>query len=230
MKKQIIVFMLCLSILQLTSCRTIETQSTPRHYKIVLSENNNDSVKLFINTGAGQYDEILPVENIFTVDIPAMCGGYSEFLGIEFNKHIPEEYKVVKIMKGEKIIKEFSILEIEQLKKDKEGYYLLGCNSPTDKGNVENKTSIPAKYIILADSTAKKMLNEFNKSDEAKQLGGPFLFEDYSKKLTTDTINNRPTLIVDYEYQKLVGFLGHPQHFGYWVYLDNCEIKFFGGE
>jgi len=86
------------------------------------------------------------------------------------------------------------------------------------------------KYIVLADSVAKKMLTEFNKSDEAKKLGGPFLFEDYSEKLSIDTVRNRQVLTVDYEYKKPVGFLGHPQHFGVWVYLDNCETKLFGGE
>ena len=91
-------------------------------------------------------------------------------------------------------------------------------------------TSKYAKYMVLADSVAKKMLNEFNKTSDAKQLGGPFFFNDYSKSLATDTVRNRSVFVVNYEYQKPVGFLGHPQHFGVWVYLDNCETKLFGGE
>jgi len=64
-----IAFILLFSAI-LISCRNVETQSPPIHYKIVFADNDTNSVKLFINTGAGQFDEIFPDKNIYNVDIP----------------------------------------------------------------------------------------------------------------------------------------------------------------
>ena len=125
MKKYLLPILLSLFVIQFISCASFETISDPKQYNITLTNNSNDSIKLFVHQGAGKYDEILPVENIYLVKIPIMRGGYSSFLGIKFNKHTPEEFKVVKIMKGEKTIKEFSIIKIEQLKKDNKGNYLM---------------------------------------------------------------------------------------------------------
>lgn len=119
-------FMACLlCILEFTSCAISETGSVPKHYNLAFSDPGNNSMKLFIHRGAGKYEEIVPVENRYSVDIPEMQGGYSSFMGIKFNQHIPEEYKVVRIMNGTEQVKEISIVEIEQLKKDIAGNYLL---------------------------------------------------------------------------------------------------------
>ncbi|MCZ8286151.1 MAG: hypothetical protein O9353_11920 [Bacteroidia bacterium] len=125
MKKYFLSISLSLAFFQFTSCTSSETISAPKQFDITFDNNSNDSIKLFLHQGAGKYDEILPVENIYLVNIPEMRGGYSSFFGIKFNKHTPEEFKVVKIMKGEKTIKEFSIMEIEQFKKNEKGNYLV---------------------------------------------------------------------------------------------------------
>ncbi|MDD4148930.1 MAG: hypothetical protein PHE33_02765 [Bacteroidales bacterium] len=125
MKKLILSIILIPLLLELNSCAISETQSEPKHYNIIMLNNRNDTVKLFIHKGAGKYEQILPVENIFSVDIEPMQGGYSNFLGLKFNNHIPEDYKVLKIEKKMKTIKEFSINEIEQFKKDVKGNYLM---------------------------------------------------------------------------------------------------------
>lgn len=125
MKKINLYILLFLTILQLTSCTTSETISVPKSYKIIIADNKNNTIKLFVHQGAGKYDEILPLENIYSIEIPAMRGGYSNFLGLKFNKHIPEDYKVIKLMKEEELIKEFSINEMEKFKKDDKGNYLM---------------------------------------------------------------------------------------------------------
>jgi hypothetical protein len=80
---------------------------------------------MFVHKGAGEYTEILPEKNVYSVDIEAMGGGYSKFLWIKFNQHIPEEYDVVKVMKGEQILQELSIVDIEKLNKDNAGNYVM---------------------------------------------------------------------------------------------------------
>lgn len=125
MKNYFLSIVLCLAFFQFISCTSLETISDAKQYNITLANNTNDNIKLFVYQGSGEYDEILPVENIYLVTIPEMRGGFSNFFGIKFNKHIPEEFKVVKIMKDEKTIKEFSIMEIEQFKKDEKDNLLI---------------------------------------------------------------------------------------------------------
>lgn len=125
MKKIILSIVLFSLLLEFNSCATSEIQSDHKYYNITITNNQIDTIKLFIHKGAGRYDEILPVANTFSVDISAMQGGYSSFLGVKFNKHIPEEYKVLKIVSGKKTIKEFSINEVEQLNQDEKGNYLM---------------------------------------------------------------------------------------------------------
>lgn len=110
---------------QILSCSTVETISEQKQYNITLDNNSNDSLKLFVIQEAGKYVETLPVENIYLVKIPEMRGGYSKFFGIKLNKHIPEKYSAIKIIKGEKTIKEFSIMKVEQLKTDSKGNYIM---------------------------------------------------------------------------------------------------------
>jgi len=124
--RKLSVCMLCfVAILEFTSCAISETESASKHYTMTFSGNRNHAMKLFIQKGAGTYAEVLPIENRYVVDIDRMQGGYSSFMGIHFNKHIPEEYKVLRIMDGKEIVKELSIVDIEYLKKDDNGNYLL---------------------------------------------------------------------------------------------------------
>ncbi len=125
MKNTILLLSFFLISLFLNSCVIADIKSNPKNYKIVYADTKDKSTKMFLHQGAGKYDEILPIGNVYTVNIPSMSGGYSKIFGIKFNKHIPEEYQVLKLMKDEKIIREFSIIEIESLNKDMNGYYII---------------------------------------------------------------------------------------------------------
>lgn len=125
MKNTLFLLLFFLLSLFTNSCMIAEIGSSPKNYKIVYADSKDKSIKMFLHQGAGNYDEIIPVENIYTVNIPSMSGGYSKIFGIKFNKHIPEEYQVLKLMKGEETIREFSIIEIEALSKDVNGYRVL---------------------------------------------------------------------------------------------------------
>lgn len=116
--------MLCAFCMQFTSCRTVETQSPVKHYKIIVVNDAPVNIKLFIK-GAEGYSEIFASENTYSVHIPAMRGGYSDFLGFRFNKHNPERYKILKVMNNNAILQEFSIEEIELFNKDEKGNYIL---------------------------------------------------------------------------------------------------------
>lgn len=119
MKNYFLSIVLCLAFFQFISCTSLETISDAKQYNITLANNTNDNIKLFVYQGSGEYDEILPVENIYLVTIPEMRGGFSNFFGIKFNKHIPEEFKVVKIMKDEKQLRNFPLWKLNSLKKMK---------------------------------------------------------------------------------------------------------------
>jgi len=121
MKKKGYILSFFASILMLFSCAMAETQSNPRLFNIIVNDN---LAKVYVHKGAGEYQEVLPKDNIYLIDIPAMRGGYSTFLGIKFNKHTPEEYEILKITK-ENITKEYSIIDIEACQKDEKGNYLI---------------------------------------------------------------------------------------------------------
>ncbi len=95
---------------------------------------------------------------------------------------------------------------------------------------IEKKVISKEEALKIADAVATKELKEFNKTEHAKELGGPFLLKDYEKSIKEDTDEGRIYFWVFYEYKKPVMFFGHPEHFSVWVYRDTGEIKFFGGE
>lgn len=105
-----------------SNCAKFETQSKPRHYQFMVEK---PEYKVMIHKGAGEFSQLTAIDNVFNVDIPAMGGGFSKFLWIKYNKSIPEDYKIIRILANDKLIKEFSINEIEQLKMDANGRFLL---------------------------------------------------------------------------------------------------------
>ena len=111
----------------LFSCGITETQSEARKFSLKLLDCSTDDIKLILHKGAGKYEECKTEDKIhFNIEIPAMRGGYSEFLFfIKFNEHNPEEYKVLRIMKKGEILKELSIRDIEQLPQDVQNNYKL---------------------------------------------------------------------------------------------------------
>jgi len=125
MKKLYIVIFVFLVVFQLSSCTNTETISEERHYDIVLQENEATGYKMYIHKGAGNYCEILPEDNVYQVDVESMRGGYTRFLRMKFNKHMPEEYDILRITQGREVVKEFSIKTIEKLPKDDNMNYIM---------------------------------------------------------------------------------------------------------
>jgi hypothetical protein len=115
MKKYYFAIILFISICMFSNCAKFETQSNPRHYQLMVEK---PEYKVMIHKGAGEFSQLTAIDNVFNVDIPAMGGGFSKFLWIKYNKSIPEDYKIIRILANDKLIKEFSINEIEQLKMD----------------------------------------------------------------------------------------------------------------
>ncbi len=85
-----------------------------------------------------------------------------------------------------------------------------------------------AKALKIADKIAAEKLAEYNRSRDLEARGGPFLFEDYDRKVERPKAGPRPRLSVIYVYKK-PRWKGHPNHFAVWVYLDTGEAKFLGG-
>ena len=108
-----------------TSCVTVETQSKPMELNLKV-EINYDKIIVQKHAGAGKYNDCEEKKaNVYKLNIESMRGGYSEFLGIKFNKHNPREYKIVRIKNHGNMVKELSLKEIERLERDKEGNYHL---------------------------------------------------------------------------------------------------------
>ena len=84
--------------------------------------------------------------------------------------------------------------------------------------------------IEKANCLANEELDEFNKAERSRELGGPFLLKDYNVEVNGSVFEGKDIFIISYEYSKPASFLGHPQHFSVWVYCDTGETRFFGGE
>jgi hypothetical protein len=115
---------LLIIITPMLSCTSSETMSKARHFDFIMGENSEDVI-VYIHEGAGKYTEVIPVDSLYSVDIPAMRGGYSQFLGVNVSKHDPEEYPILRLVKKGIIIRELSIRQIEMLRKDKNGVFLV---------------------------------------------------------------------------------------------------------
>jgi hypothetical protein len=109
----------------ISSCTNYETISEPKVFNLKADFTSADSIKIMQNQGAGSYKELIPNDNLYVIDIPAMRGGYSSVLGFKYNVSNPDEYTVIKLVKGSNILKELSTIQLEGLQKDENGNYLL---------------------------------------------------------------------------------------------------------
>ncbi|HOT43884.1 MAG TPA: hypothetical protein PLM53_05480 [Spirochaetota bacterium] len=100
----------------ITSCRMVEFSSRPRTISVEIVSDNRSQYQLSQLKVSGKFEPLKPAQpGIYAVSIPSMDGGYSEFLFIKYNKHIPEEYPVVQVIKDGKVLKELSISDMEKL-------------------------------------------------------------------------------------------------------------------
>ena len=111
--------------LAIASCRIVEVSSMPRTITMTIASKNPAQYKLLQLKASGKFEEVKPEKaGTYQIRIPAMDGGYSEFLLVKYNKHIPEDYPVIKVVKGGKVLKELSINDMERLPQ-KNGQKLL---------------------------------------------------------------------------------------------------------
>ena len=98
------------------SCRMVEVASLPRTLKVEISATDPSQYRACLLNRSGEFAPLRPVrKGLFVLIIPSMDGGYTEFGCVRYNRHIPEEYPVLRVMKGENIVKELSIRDIEKL-------------------------------------------------------------------------------------------------------------------
>ncbi|HPG52695.1 MAG TPA: hypothetical protein PLL11_19120, partial [Spirochaetota bacterium] len=65
---------------------------------------------------SGEFATVRPVrKGLYVLIIPAMDGGYSELGCVKYNRHVPEEYPVLRVLRGEQVVQELSISDIEKL-------------------------------------------------------------------------------------------------------------------
>ncbi|MBI5218276.1 MAG: hypothetical protein HY958_05030 [Bacteroidia bacterium] len=119
------IFLVLAVSVMIHSCKMAETASSPMSFRMEILAKSPSDYKLYIHKGAGQYELLSPVGgSTYDISIPAMNGGYSKFLFIVYNKHDPNDYKVIHVKKEGEIIKELSLREIQQLKYEKNIYKL----------------------------------------------------------------------------------------------------------
>lgn len=107
---------ICTIALLITACRFVEVSSMPRTFTIAIQSEMPALYQLCQLKASGAFERVKPAsDGIYTVSIPVMDGGYSEFLFIKYNKHIPEEYPVIRITKNGIVQKELSIADMKKL-------------------------------------------------------------------------------------------------------------------
>ena len=83
------------------SCRMVEVASLPRTLKVEISATDPSQYRACLLNRSGEFAPLRPVrKGLFVLIIPSMDGGYTEFGCVRYNRHIPEEYPVLRIMKG----------------------------------------------------------------------------------------------------------------------------------
>ncbi len=90
------------------------------------------------------------------------------------------------------------------------------------------------RVLQVADKAAEEELARFNETEHGKKLaekfGGPFLLKDYTRQVDAkkESADGRAGWMVHYQTTRPAP-LGHPQHFGVWIYADTGETRLFGG-
>src|SRR5262245_16992724 len=111
---------------------------------------------------------------------------------------------------------------------------VVGCTSTKSEAvgfsaiveKIDSPGLIPlSETVHLADVEVAKELKRVNEEERSlAESDGPFKLEDYDKAIQQGYKGDRSFVSVMYPYRKPHGFLGHPAHFGVWVFRDNGEV------
>jgi len=117
-------FLISSSVLLLFCCKTIETQSFGKKLTLKLENSSSKELRIFRIFSTENSELIIPENgNIYRINIPPMSGGYKTILGFKYHIHNPQDYKVIRIILGKKMLKELSTNEIQALPKTEDGIY-----------------------------------------------------------------------------------------------------------
>jgi len=98
------------------NCRTVETASMPRKFNLELIASDVKLYEVYIHSGARHPEEIFPVnQSLYEIDVPMMRGGYRQFIFFKYDKHLPDNYKIIQIKKSGKLIRQLSLSDIGKL-------------------------------------------------------------------------------------------------------------------
>lgn len=98
------------------SYRMVEVASVPRSITIAIAAQDPSRYRACLLNQSGEFAPVRPVRpGLYALSIPSMDGGYSQFGCVKYNRHIPEEYPVLRIMVGERVVKELSTRDIEKM-------------------------------------------------------------------------------------------------------------------
>lgn len=119
-----------LSGLLATGCvsRRVETLSEPR--TLLLSVQSTDKVQVQSQDASAEWVDQISAEDVYTVEIPGMRGGFSELFWIKYHISDPLDYPVVRFRSGDGAWVELSTRQIEALpqRSDRSRVYVINFN------------------------------------------------------------------------------------------------------
>ncbi len=107
-------------------CRTVEMSVPSQEIKLLVRSDRKTNPSVYLSEGAGSFKKLKSdSKNIYNFRSPSMDGGYRSFLFFKYNIHNPNEYEIIRIKENERIIKELSLKDINELTKNESGYSVL---------------------------------------------------------------------------------------------------------
>lgn len=108
----------------LADCRNVEIARQPQTLHLIVSGSTDNSA-IWIDGPDGRVKVEKRNSGIFEIRLPLLRGGYSEFLSVKYNRHLPQDYKIIVITEREKTVKRLSAAAIQRLPRDKTGNYIF---------------------------------------------------------------------------------------------------------
>ncbi len=125
-------FFLLLMFCGMTACRIVETASPPMTVRLAIHAPRVAEYDVYRTAGAGQFERIAPIApGRFVASIPQMDGGHKEFLCVQYDTHDPMTYGVIRLQRGNTVVRELSLSDIAALPRDANGYSII-AHRPAD--------------------------------------------------------------------------------------------------
>jgi len=114
--KKIARWTICLGLLHLSNhCKTVETMQPAMEFRLRLNSTDT-TVQLYVKNVTAKFVNISPDGvGIYNIRVPAMRGGYTDNVIFKSNVHDPADYVILKLQRGEKVLKELSTRQLKKL-------------------------------------------------------------------------------------------------------------------